>query len=75
MVPPAEFRKVFWSSRFTLFVHLAVIALAIVIHSWLPILLGTATTVVFVGLVAGAWYANLGYASLPLASSLCAIDL
>ena len=41
VVPPAEFRKVFWSSRFTLFVHLAVIALAIVTHSWLPILLFT----------------------------------
>ena len=41
VVPPNEFRKVFWSSRFTLFVHLAVIALAIVMHSWLPILLFT----------------------------------
>jgi len=39
VVPENEFRKIFWSSRFTLLVHLAVIALAIVIHSWLPILL------------------------------------
>jgi fatty acid desaturase len=39
VVPPNEMGKVFWSSRFTVFVHLAVIALAIVLHSWLPILL------------------------------------
>ena len=39
VAPEAEFRKLFWSSRFTVVVHLAVIALAIVLHSWLPVLL------------------------------------
>jgi fatty acid desaturase len=41
VVPENEYPKIFWSSRFTVFVHLAVIALAIVLHSWLPILLFT----------------------------------
>jgi fatty acid desaturase len=41
VVPENEMRKVFWSSRFVLVVHLAVIALAIVLKSWLPILLFT----------------------------------
>ena len=40
-VPESEFHKIFWSSRFTLGLHLAVIALAIVLRSWLPILLFT----------------------------------
>ncbi|MGA2378250.1 MAG: fatty acid desaturase [Spirochaetia bacterium] len=41
VVPQSEFWKVFWSSRFTLGLHLAVIALAIVLKSWLPILFFT----------------------------------
>ena len=41
VVPPNELGTIFWSSRFTVLVHLAVIALAIVLHSWLPILLFT----------------------------------
>jgi len=39
VAPRSEFRKLFWSSRFTLGVHLAVIALAVVLRSWLPVLL------------------------------------
>lgn len=39
VAPKEEFPKLFWSSRFTVIVHLAVIALAIVLHSWLPVLL------------------------------------
>jgi len=39
VAPQSEFRKLFWSSRFTPGVHLAVIALAIVLRSWLPVLL------------------------------------
>jgi fatty acid desaturase len=39
--PESEFHKIFWSSRFTLGLHLAVIALAIILRSWLPILLFT----------------------------------
>ncbi len=41
VAPESEFPKLFWSSRFTLAVHLAVIAAAIVFHTWLPILLFT----------------------------------
>ena len=40
-VPESEFPKIFWSSRFTVAIHLGVIALAIVLKSWLPILLFT----------------------------------
>jgi fatty acid desaturase len=39
VAPESEFRKFFWSSRLILGVHLAVVALAIVLHSWLPVLL------------------------------------
>jgi fatty acid desaturase len=39
VAPESEFPKLFWSSRFTVAVHLAVIATALVLHSWLPILL------------------------------------
>jgi fatty acid desaturase len=39
VAPPAEFRRLFWSSRFTVGVHLAVIVLAIILKSWLPVLL------------------------------------
>ncbi len=41
VVPEDELGKVFWSSRFTLTVHLTVIALAVVLRSWLPVLLFT----------------------------------
>ncbi len=41
VVPESEYGKIFWSGRFTLGLHLAVIILAIVLHSWLPILLFT----------------------------------
>jgi Na+-transporting NADH:ubiquinone oxidoreductase subunit F len=41
VVPEGELWKVFWSARFTLAVHLAVIAAAIVLRTWLPILLFT----------------------------------
>lgn len=44
-------------------------------NTWLPILIGTGTTVLFVGLILGARFLNLGYAALPLASSVCAIGL
>ncbi len=39
VVPKGEYRKMFWSSRACLALHLAVIAAAIVLRSWLPILL------------------------------------
>jgi fatty acid desaturase len=41
VVPENELGKLFWSSRFTLLVHLLVIALAVVLRSWLPVLLFT----------------------------------
>lgn len=41
----------------------------------LPIVLGTVTTVVFVGLIAAFWQTPLGYLGLPLASSLSAVFL
>jgi putative peptidoglycan lipid II flippase len=44
-------------------------------NSILPIALGTATTALFLGLVAAAWYGGLQYTSLPLASSICAVAL
>jgi fatty acid desaturase len=40
-VPESEYTKIFWSSRFTVAVHLGVIGLAIGLGSWLPILLFT----------------------------------
>jgi fatty acid desaturase len=39
VVPKGEYGKMFWSSRACLALHLAVIAAAIVLRSWLPILL------------------------------------
>ena len=44
-------------------------------NTWLPILLGTLTTLLFTGLVAAAWFMKLGYEALPLASSVSAIAL
>jgi fatty acid desaturase len=41
VVPPADFPRMFWAARATVLLHLAVIALAVVLHSWLPILLFT----------------------------------
>ncbi len=41
VVPPSDYSKMFWAARSVLFLHLAVIALAIVLHSWLPVLLFT----------------------------------
>jgi fatty acid desaturase len=41
VVPKDQLWKVFWSDRATLAVHAAVIILAVVLHSWLPILLFT----------------------------------
>jgi fatty acid desaturase len=41
VVPEAEYRRMFWTSRACLLLHLGVIALAIVLGSWLPILLFT----------------------------------
>ena len=41
VVPKAEYTKMFWSSRACLAVHLAAIVLAIVLYSWLPVLLFT----------------------------------
>lgn len=43
--------------------------------SWLPILIGTGTTVVFIAIVLALRASNLGYAALPLASSISAIVL
>jgi fatty acid desaturase len=39
VVPKAEYQKMFWTSRACLGLHLAVIAAAILLKSWLPILL------------------------------------
>jgi fatty acid desaturase len=41
VVPQSDFQRMFWSARVVLVLHLAVIALAVVLHSWLPILLFT----------------------------------
>jgi fatty acid desaturase len=41
VVPKSDFPRMFWAARAVLGLHLAAIALAIVIHSWLPILLFT----------------------------------
>jgi fatty acid desaturase len=41
VVPQTDFRKMFWAARAVLVIHLAAIALAIVFHSWLPVLLFT----------------------------------
>jgi fatty acid desaturase len=40
-VPESDFPRMFWAARAVLVLHLAVIALAIVLGSWLPILLFT----------------------------------
>lgn len=41
VVPESEFQKMFWAARASLAVHVAVIVLAVVTRSWLPILLFT----------------------------------
>jgi fatty acid desaturase len=41
VVPESDFHRMFWAARSVLGLHLAVIALAIVLQSWLPILLFT----------------------------------
>jgi fatty acid desaturase len=41
VVPRNEYRRMFWTSRACLLLHLAVIIIAIVTRSWLPVLLFT----------------------------------
>ena len=41
VVPQGDFLRMFWSARAVLAVHLAAVALAIILGSWLPILLFT----------------------------------
>jgi fatty acid desaturase len=41
VVPESDFPAMFWAARGALALHLAAIALAIILHSWLPILLFT----------------------------------
>jgi len=41
VVPPEEYVSMFWAARGALALHAAAIVLAIVLHSWLPILLFT----------------------------------
>lgn len=41
VVPEGEFRKMFWAARGCLGLHIAVIVFAIVIRSWIPVLLFT----------------------------------
>ena len=41
VVPESDYQRMFWAARAVLAMHLAAIALAIVLHSWLPILLFT----------------------------------
>jgi fatty acid desaturase len=41
VVPTSDYSKMFWNARAVLLVNLAAIALAIILHSWLPILLFT----------------------------------
>jgi fatty acid desaturase len=39
VVPENDFPRMFWAARSVLAIHLAVIALAVALHNWLPILL------------------------------------
>jgi fatty acid desaturase len=41
VVPPSDYPRMFWAARAAFVLHLAVIALAVVLRSWLPILLFT----------------------------------
>jgi fatty acid desaturase len=41
VVPESDFSRMFWAARACLALHLAVIALAVVLRSWLPVLLFT----------------------------------